>query len=208
MNTVPKVSTVTDWWTEWGLSACDLCSPFKVVSFLPLPSCKACVKEMLTMLLGSSCLRSPQARQLCPAGSMQLAFYYFFQYLGFLCCFFLNGCHLSVKVMHQSPSQTCLSLQVGFCGCCIPRCSAKDGERCRHTASARTVAFSVLPVAASQCEDHHCCSWENWWRQELQIPQPWSLVHSCALPRGEGDCCQRIQVPSWASWSGFISEAS
>lgn len=120
--------------------------------------------------------------------------------MGFLCCFFLNGCHLSVKVMHQSPSQPCLSLQVGFCGCCIPRCSAKDGERCRHTASARTVAFSVLPVAASQCEDHHCCSWENWWRQELQIPQPWSLAHSCALPRGEGDCCQRIQVPSWASW--------
>lgn len=50
---------------------------FEVVSFLPLPSCKACVKETPTMLLGSPFLRSPQTRQLCPAGSMQLTFCYF-----------------------------------------------------------------------------------------------------------------------------------
>lgn len=82
-DTVPEISAVTDWWTEWGLSAYDLCFPFRVVSFLPLPSCKACVKEILTMLSGNSCLRSPQTRQLCPAGRMQLTFYYFSSIWGF-----------------------------------------------------------------------------------------------------------------------------
>lgn len=82
--------------------------------------------------------------------------------------------------------------QVEFCGCCIPSCSAQNGERCRHAASARTVAFSLLPVAASQCEEHHCCSWRHWWRRELQIPQPWSPAHSHATAtRWRRLCCQR-----------------
>lgn len=59
----------------------------------------------------ASSLRSPQTRQLCPAGSMQLTFCYFSSIWVFFCCFFLNGCGLSAKVMHQSPSQPYLSLK-------------------------------------------------------------------------------------------------
>lgn len=139
---------------------------FEVVSFLPLPSCKACVKETPTMLLGSPFLRRPQTRQLCPAGSMQLTFCYFSSIWVFFLLFLsewlwpVSKGYAPIPITAISQPETSVQ-QVEFCGCCIPSCSAQNGERCRHAASARTVAFSLLPVAASQCEEHHCCSWRH-----------------------------------------------
>lgn len=144
------------------------------------------------MLLGSPFLRSPQTRQLCPAGSMQLTFCYFSSIWGFFCCFFLNGCGLSAKVMHQSPSQPYLSLKPvssrwSSAGAASPAAvhrMEKDADTLLQQELWPSLCCLLQPVSVRSITAAVGDTDED---ESYKFPSPDLLPIPMPLPRGEGD---------------------
>lgn len=140
----------------------------------------------------ASSLRSPQTRQLCPAGSMQLTFCYFSSIWVFFCCFFLNGCGLSAKVMHQSPSQPYLSLKPvssrwSSAGAASPAAvhrMEKDADTLLQQELWPSLCCLLQPVSVRSITAAVGDTDED---ESYKFPSPDLLPIPMPLPRGEGD---------------------